>query len=376
MEFVVTRLQSRLPIIRSFEIAVLVALLGATGGVCAEHHVQRRDFYVDSDPGVRIFVREVTEDSGAGRFAGQPILLLHGARVPGVASFDLPVPGGSFAADLADLGFDVYAMDVRGYGRSTRPREMEESPAAHAPLVRSNEAAHDISAVVDAIRSHRRVARVALFGWAAGGQWAGYYASLYPNKVSALILLNSLYRSSSNQALIGRGTDSEDPAHPGQFNQASCGAYRYNDAASLLRPWDRSIPTADKSEWRDPAVAKAYVDAALASDPTSQSRTPPSFRSPCGAMEDSFYVAIGRQLWDASLITAPTLVVASERDFWSRPEDREHLASDLAHSPRVRVLVIPGATHFVHLDRPNRGRAELLRTIKAFLNNRVTQGAL
>jgi pimeloyl-ACP methyl ester carboxylesterase len=258
-------------------------------------------------------------------------------------------------------------MDVRGYGQSSRPQEMNDPPTSHAPLVRSDDAGRDISAVVDAIRKRRNVARVALFGWAVGGQWAGYYASHHPDKVDALVLLNSLYRGDSPQPLIGRGTDSEDPEHPGRFNKASCGAYRLNDAASLLRPWDRSIPVDDKATWRDPAIAKAYVDAALASDPTSQSRTPASFRSPCGAMEDSFYLATGTQLWDASLITSPTLIVASERDFWSRVEDRENLSVDLVHSSKVRVVVIPGATHFVHLDRPDRGRGALLDAIKTFL---------
>jgi hypothetical protein len=38
-------------------------------------------------------------------------------------------------------------------------------------------------------------------------------------------------------------------------------------------------------------------------------------RSANGALEDSFYQAIRRQLWDASLIQLPTLVIASERDF-------------------------------------------------------------
>jgi pimeloyl-ACP methyl ester carboxylesterase len=348
---------------------VVAALLSGLAGISSRPEVRRRDFFVDSDPGIHLFVREVLDASGPGQAAGKPILLLHGARVPGLASFDLPVEGGSFAADLARRGFDVYVMDVRGYGRSTRPREMQEAPDAHAPLVRSDDAVHDLSAVVDAIRKRRRVARVALFGWATGAQWAGYYAGLYPDNVSALILLNSLYRGSSQQALIGRGTDSEDPVHPGRFNQANCGGYRYNDPASLLRPWDHSIPMEDKGQWRDPAVARAYVDAAIASDPVSRSQSPPSFRSPCGAMEDSFYLAIGRQLWDASLITAPTLVVASERDFWSRSEDRENVAADLVHSPKVRVVVIAGATHFVHLDRSDRGRTELLDTMEAFMKN-------
>jgi pimeloyl-ACP methyl ester carboxylesterase len=133
-----------------------------------------------------------------------------------------------------------YVMDVRGYGRSTRPQWMEEPPNAHAPLVRLNEAADDISAVVEAICTRRGVAHVALFGWATGGQWAGYYASAHP--VSALISLKSLYRGSSPEPFIGRGTDSEDPTHPGRFNPASCGAYRFNDAASLLRRGNAASP--------------------------------------------------------------------------------------------------------------------------------------
>lgn len=341
-----------------------ILLLGMAEAASAEAKLERQDFFVPSDPGVRLFVREVKSADNGG---GQPILLLHGARVPGLASFDLPVAGGSLAADLAQAGLDVYIMDVRGYGQSTRPAAMEEPPAMHAPLVRSNEAARDIAAVVDAIRDRRHVDRVALFGWATGGQWAGYYASLYPGKVSALILLNSLYRGSSKQPMIGRGSDLEDPIRPGQFNRAACAAYRWNAADSLLRAWDASIPIEDKNLWRDPAVAKAYVEAALASDPENQSWTPPRFRSPCGALEDSFYMAIGRQLWDASLITAPTLILASERDFWSRPEDRQNLVADLVHSPKVQAVVIPGATHFVHLDRADRGRAMLLQEIESFV---------
>src|SRR5678815_1017846 len=144
------------------------------------------------------------------------------------------------------------------------------------------------------------------------------------------------------------------------------GAYRRNSAESLFGVWDRSIPETDKSVARDPRVAKAYGAAALASDSESGSRRPPAFRSPNGCLEDSFYVAVGRKLWDASLIRVPTLVIASERDFWSRPEDRATLEAELVHAPLVKVVVIPGATHFVHLERAERGRDLLLQEITAF----------
>jgi pimeloyl-ACP methyl ester carboxylesterase len=59
-------------------------------------------------------------------------------------------------------------------------------------------------------------------------------------------------------------------------------------------------------------------------------------------------------------------VIASERDFWSRPEDRVALEAELVHAPRAKVMVIPGATHFVHLERAERGRDLLIRELVEF----------
>ena len=346
---------------------VALLFLFLVSRLAADDKLVRQDFTVAGDPGIQVFVREVRRGKANG---GLPILLIHGARVAGLASFDLPVEGGSLAGDLAERGFDVFVMDVRGYGASTRPKEMNEPPAGHPPLVRSNDAVHDIGAVVNWIweRTHQRVA---LFGWATGGQWAGHYASLYSENLSALIVLNSLYSGNSPQPIVGHGSDLEDPNHPGMFNSDACGAYRLNDAKSLFGAWDRSIPDGDKDLWRDPVVAKAYAQAALASDPTSGTRNPPSFRSPCGAMEDGFYLAVGRQLWDASLITIPTLILASERDFWSRPADRELLVKHLVHSPGVKTVLLKDATHFVHLDRPQHGREQLLEEIAKFVRSAI-----
>ena len=328
--------------------------------------VHRQDFFVASEPGVRLFVREVRagEAAGSGR---APVLLLHGARVPGCPSFDLDVPGGSLAADLALAGHTAYVMDARGYGRSTRPPEMEQPREATPPLVRSPEVVRDIAAVVEAIRQRHGGAPVALLGWATGGFWCGHYATLYPERIGRLILYNSLYGGIPGHPAIGPGSDLEDPREPGRFNRAEYGAYRFNTAASLLPSWDNTIPVEDKNQWHDPAVVAAYQAAALASDPTCGSRTPASFRSPTGALEDSFYLAAGRQLWDASLIRTPTLLLRSERDFWSRPGDPQRFVEHAVHAPDVRSVTIPDATHYVHLDRPERGRDLFLREVLAFL---------
>jgi pimeloyl-ACP methyl ester carboxylesterase len=331
-----------------------------------QQQIIREEFFLASDPGIQIFVREV-RDGERQHLQKGPILLLHGARVPGVASFDLDVPNASLAADLASNGHVVYVMDARGYGKSSRPREMERPPEENPPLIRSSEVVRDIAAVVEWIRHRLGVRQVALLGWATGGHWQGYYTALYSDRVSHLILHNTLYGGTPDHPTLGHGSTNEAPDHPGRFNEAAYGAYRFNTADALLPSWDHSIPLEEKTQWRDPAVAQAYVGAALASDPTNETRTPPSFRAPSGAMEDSFYLAIGRQLWDASLIRVPTLILRSERDFWSRQEDAELLAEHLVHAPRVRKMTLPDATHYVHLDRPERGRSAFLKEVVSFL---------
>jgi pimeloyl-ACP methyl ester carboxylesterase len=333
----------------------------------ASDRLKRREFFVKGDPGIQLFVREVKAKQASAQ-PKPPVLLLHGARVPGLASFDLNVAGGSLAADLALAGHAVYIMDARGYGGSTRPAEMSQPPAANPPLVRSGEVVRDIAAVVEVVRQQNGGAKVALLGWATGGHWFGQYATIYPDRVSHLILYNTLYGGTTGHPTLGSGTSYEDPQRPGRFNVAEFGAYRLNTGASLLPSWDRSIPVEDKTLWRDPAVADAYVQAALASDSTSQSRQPASFRAPSGASEYSFYLATGRQLWDASLIKSPTLVIASERDFWSQPADRQRLLEHLTSASRVESVVIPDATHYVHLDRPERGRDQFVKATLDFLS--------
>jgi len=175
-------------------------------------------------------------------------------------------------------------------------------------------------------------------------------------------------RRSGPHPLLGPGSTTSDPQHPDRLNP-SIGGYALADAASLLRPWDRSIPDEDKARWRDPVVASAYVEAAIASDPRSLTTTPPSLRAPSGALEDSFIQASGRRLYDAGSITATVLLIRSGRDFWSRTEDLENFTHDAVRANRVERLDLPEATHFVHLERSDRGRDLLLAAVRELLNS-------
>lgn len=335
---------------------------GVTVGAAGPDLV-REDYHITAAPGLRLAVRNIHRADRAP--GGRPVILVHGARVPGVASFDLPVPGGSAAADLAAASHDVFIVDARGYGGSSRPGQ--SGARTGQPLVNSFEVVQDIAATVDHVRQRTGADQVALIGWATGGHWSGMYASLHPDRVSHLVLYNTLYGGHRGHPRLGPGSALEDPEHPGRFDVATFGAYRLNTAASLTPSWNRSIPCEDPSRWRDPAVVAAYQQAALASDPSASERTPPSFRAPSGALEDSYYLASGRQLWDAAPITGRVLILRSGNDFWSRPEDVSSLREHLVNARTVRAVTIPDATHFVHLDRAARGRQAWLEEVVAFL---------
>src|SRR5882724_9168646 len=76
-----------------------------------------------------IYVRERVQPGVALRAASlsdRVVLFVHGAGTPAEVAFDVPYQDYSWMAYLAQSGFDVFAMDVTGYGRSTRPTAMND----------------------------------------------------------------------------------------------------------------------------------------------------------------------------------------------------------------------------------------------------------
>ncbi len=73
------------------------------------------------DPGIQLHVRN-KHPEGVSNFAPDRIVLfVHGAIYCSESGFDLPLSGLSWMDYIAQRGWDVYIMDLRGYGRSTRP---------------------------------------------------------------------------------------------------------------------------------------------------------------------------------------------------------------------------------------------------------------
>src|SRR5207248_6179992 len=191
---------------------------------------------------------------------------------------------------------------------------------------------------------------------------SGYYTSLHSEKVRKLVLYAPLY-SYTKHTNLGAGSGLQDKRNPGSFNY-SLGAYRLGSGEANQKRWDGEIPVADKTQYREQAVVDAFNAAALATDPTSNTRNPPSLRAPNGVLEDSFYQATGRRMWNAANITVPTLAIAGEDDTWSFPQDRDGLMHDLTNAPEKKHVTIPRATHFILFEKQ---RFRFFEEIASFL---------
>jgi pimeloyl-ACP methyl ester carboxylesterase len=96
---------------------------------------------------------------------GRTLLFVHGATYPASTTFDMPLGGKSWMDVLAERGFDVYLLDLPGYGRSTRPKEMDQPPADNPPLVTTDVAIRCVGAVVDHILQRKGIEKIDLLGW-------------------------------------------------------------------------------------------------------------------------------------------------------------------------------------------------------------------
>src|SRR5579863_5354444 len=212
-----------------FSILGFAALLsfGDDGGhlLSVDHYVRVRST-VPAIAGqtTQIYVREVAQAGVALRertLGDRVVLFVHGAGTPAEVAFDVPYQDYSWMGFLARAGFDVFSMDMTGYGRSTRPTAMNDpcnlSHEQQLTLIPSLISApcaatygqqmttlasdwNDIGSVVDHLLALRHVERVGMVAWSLGGPRAAGYAAQHPDKVRKLVLLAPAYNRDSAAA--------------------------------------------------------------------------------------------------------------------------------------------------------------------------------
>ena len=279
----------------------------------------------------KIYVREVAQAQGVQNGPARVVLFIHGAGTPAEVAFDVPYQDYSWMAFLARGGYDVFSMDMTGYGRSTRPEPMNNPcnlsaqqqaqfvpaviPAPCQAIYQGSATTidsdwNDIGAVVDSLLKLRGVKQVSLVGWSLGGPRAGGYAAQHPEKVSHLILLSPAYR---------RVASAQTPALEAPMNTQSKAEFEAN--------WDRQIGCADQF---DMAARNAVWTDMLASDSLGKNWGSGVRRAPNVAFHG----------WDAATVskmTVPALFVSPAQDKQVQPKSVSDLFAD--YGAREKILI-------------------------------------
>ncbi len=327
---------------------VLAVAVFAGAGVAAA--AEMAEFTVPSgDPGIALYVRN-RHPAGLDRFSpDRTLLYVHGATYPAETAFDLPVGGASMMDLLAERGWDVWLLDVRGYGRSTRPPEMDAPAGEHGPIVDTATAARDVGAVVDFIRQRRGVAKLDLMGWSWGTSIMGLYTSTHDDVVNRLVLYAPMWLSHDTP-----------PA-----DAPPLGAYRSVTRADALARWLKGVPEGAREALIPAGWFDQWADATFATDPVGAAQSPPVLRAPNGIVADSrAYWMAGRPLYQPSAITVPTLIIDAEWDADLPTYQAAGYFAALTHTPYKRWVQLGEGTHTVMLER---NRMQFVHEVEGFL---------
>jgi pimeloyl-ACP methyl ester carboxylesterase len=305
-----------------------------------------------ADAGIEIYVRNKRPADMTAFRADRTVLYVHGATYPASTAFDLPLGGTSWMDYIAARGYDVYLLDLRGYGKSTRPKEMSEKPESNAPIVRGDTAVKDIGAVVDFVLQRRNIARLNLIGWSWGTTLMATYTTQHADKVERLVLYAPVWI---------RTTPSLVQAGPGPTP-----AYRTVRKDQALGRWLTGVPEDKKAPLIPAGWFDQWADATWATDADGAKMNPPVLRAPNGVVQDGAeFFGAGKAYYDPAKITVPTLLVGAEWDRDAPPYMSQALFPLLVNAPGKRYVQLAEGTHTIIMEK---NRLALFGAVQAFLD--------
>lgn len=302
-------------------------------------------------PGQTLYLRNKHPSALYNVPAEKTVLFLHGATYPAHTSFDLAVDGQSWMDWMAAKGYDVYALDLRGYGKSGRPPEMKQAPEANPPVVDTTDAVDDLTRAVDFILSRRNSQKLVLVGWSWGATLAGAYANSSQDKVERLVLYAPQWL--------------REVKAPADADLARVPAWRQVDPKDARDIWLKAVPEAKKDTILPKTVFADWMKATLASDP--EPATPGTVRAPNGVVLDTMrFWASGKPRWNPERISIPTLVIQGEWDMEAPPAMGMMLFNKLSGAHFKRYVMVGEATHAALMEK---NRKQLYQAVAEFLES-------
>ncbi len=257
---------------------------------------------------VRLFLWE--------KFVAQPdnkpaVLFVHGSSMASQPTFDLKVPGRADSSVMdwfARRGFVCWSVDMEGYGRSDKQRDITCDIA---------NGADDLAAATEYISRTRGVQSFFSYGISSGALRAALFAQEHPDRVARLALDAFVWTGEGSPTLEQRRKKLPE------FLKAK------------RRPIDRafvySIFERDHPECAEKRVVDAFADAILALD---------------SSMPNGTYIDMCSKLpiVDPAAIAAPTIIMRGEFDGIAGFDDLVNFFARLPN-PDKQFTVMPGISH-------------------------------
>ena len=230
------------------------------------------------DGDVKLFMWEKFADTPDGKPA---VLFVHGSSMASQPTFDLTVPGRPHSSVMdwfAERGFVCWCVDMEGYGRSAKHRDIYCDIA---------NGADDLKAATDYIRATRGIESFLAYGISSGALRAALFAQRYPQRIARLALDAFVWTGAGAPTLEQRRKKLPE------------------FLATKRRPIDRafvhSIFNRDHPDCADKATVEAFADAILALD---------------DSMPNGTYIDMCSKLpvVDPEKISVPTLVLRGQFD--------------------------------------------------------------
>jgi pimeloyl-ACP methyl ester carboxylesterase len=260
-----------------------------------------------SKGGVKLFM---WEKRAAAQSRGT-VLFVHGSSMASQPTFDLKVPGrpdSSVMDYFVERGFDTWCVDMEGYGRSDKSRDVSCDIA---------NGADDLEAATDYIMKTRGAKRFMTYGISSGALRAALFAQRRPERVQRLALDAFVWTGEGSPTLAER--------------RKKLPEFMKMKRRPMDRAFMRSIFDRDHPGCAEDRVIEAFADQTLALDDSVPTGT---------------YVDMCSKLpvVDPAKITVPTIVMRGQFDGIAGFDDLTEFFKRLPN-PDKQFAVMSGISH-------------------------------
>ena len=257
---------------------------------------------------VRLFLWEKFVGSPDGKPA---VLFVHGSSMASQPTFDLSVPGRPHSSVMdwfAQRGFVCWCVDMEGYGRSDKRRDITCDIA---------NGADDLAAATDYILRARGVGKFLMYGISSGALRAALFAQRHPERVARLALDAFVWTGEGSPTLEQR--------------RKKLPEFLKTTRRPIDRAFVHSIFERDHPDCAEKKVVEAFADAILALD---------------SSMPNGTYIDMCSRLpvVDPEKITVPTIVLRGQFDGIAGFDDLLEFFKRLPN-PDKQFTVMAGISH-------------------------------